>query len=66
MKNLGQPLPPRTPTFVAIARHPIHPMVVPFPIAFLMIIVVTDFAYLWTEDEFWGRVSLWLAGAGPY
>ncbi len=64
MKKLGQPLPTRTPTFVAIARHPIHPMVVPFPIAFLMIIVATDFAYLWTEDEFWGRVSLWLAGGG--
>ena len=39
-------------------------MVVPFPIAFLLAIVFTDLAYLATEDPFWGRVSLWLAGGG--
>ena len=64
MKKLGHPLPLRTKTAVAIARHPIHPMVVPFPIAFLMIIVATDLAYLRTADEFWARTSLWLAGGG--
>lgn len=39
-------------------------MVVPFPIAFLLAIVFTDLAYLSTQDPFWGRVSLWLAGGG--
>lgn len=41
-------------------------MVVPFPIAFLLGIVATDVSYLMTEDPFWGRVSLWLAGAGTF
>jgi uncharacterized membrane protein len=64
MKKLGHPLPLGTRSAVAIARHPIHPMVVPFPIAFLMGVVFTDLAYLALGDPFWARVSLWLAGAG--
>lgn len=64
MKKLGLPLPRGTHTAVSISRHPIHPMVVPFPIAFLLAIVATDLAYLATEDAFWGRASLWLAGGG--
>ncbi|MFT0849878.1 DUF2231 domain-containing protein [Achromobacter sp. F4_2707] len=64
MKKLGRPLPRSTPTAVAILRHPIHPMVVPFPIAFLLAVVATDLAYLVTQDVFWGRASLWLVGAG--
>lgn len=64
MKKLGRPLPLSTPTAVAIMRHPIHPMVVPFPIAFLLAIVGTDLAFLFTDDAFWARVSLWLAGGG--
>ena len=64
MKKLGQPLPRSTRTAMAIARHPIHPMVVPFPIAFLLGVVATDLAFLFTEDAFWARVSLWLVGAG--
>ncbi len=39
-------------------------MVVPFPIAFLLAVVATDVAYLFTGDTFWGRASLWLAGGG--
>lgn len=64
MKKLGHPLPHGTPTAVSIMRHPIHPMVVPFPIAFLLGIVGTDLAYLFTSDPFWARASLWLAGGG--
>ena len=64
MKKLGHPLPLGTNTAVAIARHPIHPMVVPFPIAFLLAVVATDVTFLLTGDEFWARASLWLAGGG--
>lgn len=64
MKKLGIPLPEGTHTAVAILRHPIHPMVVPFPIAFLLAVVATDLAYLATGDAFWGRASLWLTGGG--
>lgn len=66
MKKLGHALPRGTHTAVSIARHPIHPMVVPFPIAFLLSTVATDFAYLFTGDPFWGRASLWLTGGGAW
>lgn len=49
---------------VAIAGHPIHAMLVAFPIAFLTTLVVTDLVWLLTADEFWLRLSLWLVGGG--
>lgn len=52
------------PSTAAIAGHPIHPMLIPFPIAFLVGALVTDVAYLWVEDVFWARVSFWLIAAG--
>ncbi|MCQ3972052.1 MAG: hypothetical protein DPW09_01255 [Anaerolineae bacterium] len=48
----------------AIARHPIHPMLIVFPIAFFIGLLATDLGYWWTADPFWARVSLWSAGAG--
>lgn len=66
MKRLGHALPRGTRSAVAIARHPIHPMVVPFPIAFLLAVVATDVAYLVTTDTFWARASLWLTGGGAW
>jgi uncharacterized membrane protein len=55
-----QPVPSR----MAIAGHPIHPMLIHFPVAALLALVATDVAYLVTADEFWARASLWLAGIG--
>jgi len=55
---------PGVPSTAAIARHPIHPMLVVFPLAFLVTVLLTDLGYLWTTDPFWARVSLWLIGAG--
>lgn len=52
------------PTYVAIARHPVHAMLVTFPIAFLVSLLGSDLAYLYFGDPFWARLSLWLAGAG--
>lgn len=48
----------------AIAGHPLHPTMVHFPIACLMLVVGSDALYLYTADIFWARVSLWLAGIG--
>ncbi len=48
----------------AIAGHPIHPMLVPFPIAFLVATFASDLNFWCTGDAFWARASLWLAGAG--
>jgi len=49
---------------VAVAGHPLHAMMVAFPIAFLIAAVGTDIAWLVMEDDFWARMSLWLIGAG--
>jgi uncharacterized membrane protein len=52
------------PSRTAIAGHPIHPMLVPFPIAFLVGALVTDLAFASTDDPFWAMASSWLLLAG--
>ncbi|MGE0006542.1 MAG: DUF2231 domain-containing protein [Parvibaculaceae bacterium] len=48
----------------AVARHPIHPLLVTLPIGFLVAALLSDLAYHWTADSFWTRASLWLTGSG--
>lgn len=50
----------------AIAGHPLHPMMIHFPVAALIGLIGTDFAYVFTEDPFWARASLWLVGVGAF
>lgn len=52
------------PSTVAIAGHPLHPLSVIFPIAFLAAALGSDFGYWLTKDFFWARASLWLIGLG--
>lgn len=54
----------KIPSVMALNKHPIHPMLVVFPIAFLGTMFVTDVAYVWLRDEFWAVVSFWLNVAG--
>jgi uncharacterized membrane protein len=49
---------------VAIADHPIHAMVVNFPITLLTVLVVSDLGWVISGDPFWARLSLWLVGGG--
>ncbi|MFV8834051.1 DUF2231 domain-containing protein [Aquisalimonas sp.] len=44
--------------------HPLHPVLIHFPVAALLMLVGTDFAYFLTGDFFWARAGLWLAGVG--
>ena len=46
-----------------IAGHPIHPMLVPFPIAFLVAAFVSDLIFWQTGNPSWASASLWLLGA---
>lgn len=48
----------------SILGHPIHPMLVPFPIAFLVGAFVSDLIFWGTGDAFWARASLYLVIAG--
>jgi len=47
---------------VALVGHPIHVMMVHFPIAFVIATLGVDFFYWWSGDVFWVRVGLWAAG----
>lgn len=49
---------------MAIRGHPIHPMLIHFPVAALLGLIATDLAYIVNGDYFWARASLWLAGIG--
>ena len=47
---------------VALVGHPIHVMMVHFPIAFVMATLVIDLAYWWSGDVFFVRAGLWSTG----
>ena len=46
-----------------IAGHPIHPMLIPFPIAFLVATFVSDLIFWRTGNLGWATASIWLLGA---
>jgi uncharacterized membrane protein len=48
----------------SIAGHPLHPMIIPFPVAFLVTAFVTDLAFWTTGTSGWATASVWLIGAG--
>lgn len=47
-----------------IAGHPIHPMLIPFPIVFFVSTFVCDLVFWKTGYPIWATVTLWLLGAG--
>lgn len=49
---------------IAIAGHPLHAMMVAFPITLAFCTFAADGLYWWTGDLFWPRVGLWSAGVG--
>lgn len=52
----------RTQSKIAVAGHPIHAMLVAFPIALVMCTLGADVFYWWTGDVFWARAALWASG----
>lgn len=47
-----------------VAGHPLHPMLVPFPIACFVGTFITDLAYWQTTAVMWETFSIWLLTAG--
>src|SRR4051794_16997561 len=47
-----------------IAKHPIHPMLVPFPIVCFVGTLLTDLVYWRTADIMWADFSAWLVTVG--
>src|SRR3954470_12425324 len=50
-------------TTAKIGDHPIHPMLIPFPIAFLVATLVCDLIFWRTGNFAWSTASLYLLGA---
>lgn len=51
------------PSRAAIKGHPLHPVFIPFPIAFGTSVVFTDVAYWVTDAREWAVASVWLIWA---
>jgi uncharacterized membrane protein len=47
-----------------IGQHPIHPMLVPFPIAYFAGTFLTDLVYWRTAEMMWADFSAWLVTVG--
>ena len=56
--------PQNIPATAAIFGHPIHAMVVPFPIVSFTFALVTDIIYWRTSNLMWAEFSAWLLLAG--
>ncbi len=55
---------PNPKSTASIAGHPIHPMLVPFPIAFFVATLACDLAFWRTGASFWAAASFFLLSAG--
>jgi uncharacterized membrane protein len=51
-------------SIASIKGHPIHPMLVPFPIAGFVGALICDITYWQTADIMWSNFSAWLITAG--
>jgi uncharacterized membrane protein len=47
-----------------VGKHPLHPVLVEFPIVFLISALLTDLLYWWTGAAQWADFSFWLILAG--
>ncbi len=50
-------------TTAQIAGHPLHPMLIPFPVAFLVATLACDLIFWRTGNPGWSTASLYLLGA---
>lgn len=58
-------MPSDTPRSTArIAGHPIHPMLIPFPIVCFVGTLITDIVYAVTAEMQWANFSAWLLTVG--
>jgi uncharacterized membrane protein len=52
------------PSSVAIRKHPLHPAMVGFPVAFFSAALLTDLLFWWSGQRMWADFSFWLILAG--
>jgi uncharacterized membrane protein len=49
---------------IAIFKHPIHAMLVVYPVALLTLVPAADAVFLVSGEAFWAQVSYWMTLAG--
>lgn len=49
---------------VIVAKHPLHPMLIPIPIGAFLFALIGDLAYLGTGNTFWYSFATWSIGIG--
>ena len=49
---------------VKLAGHPIHPMLIVFPLGLLATSLIFDFVYLATDNTRWADISFWMIASG--
>jgi uncharacterized membrane protein len=59
-----EPPMPNPKSTAQIAGHPLHPMLIPFPIACFVLTFISDIAFWNTANAFWATASLWLLRVG--
>ncbi len=68
MSDLSKPMAPLDPqpiaSKIAVAGHPLHAMLVTFPIALVAATLGCDAFYWWSGDPFFARASVWTSGWG--
>ena len=52
------------PSTVSVVGHPIHPILVQFPVAFLVGALLSDAVFWLNSDVFWAKASYWLIVGG--
>jgi uncharacterized membrane protein len=50
-------------TTAKLGGHPLHPMLIPFPMALLVATFVCDLVFWSTGDTFWARAAFWALSA---
>ncbi len=61
---MGKSHPHGVESTAAVFHHPVHPMAIAFPVAFLMAAPLVDLAARATDDPFWRRGARWLLAGG--
>ncbi len=47
-----------------VAGHPIHPMLIPFPIALWTFSLIADLIYVWRDNPAWGWIAFYTLAGG--
>jgi uncharacterized membrane protein len=61
---MAKPVPESVISTASVRGHPVHPMLVPLPIGFLVGVLLSDIGYMLAQTAFWAEASRWLLLAG--